>query len=116
MVTDFHTALLVGIRSYRQQILLQLASRLFFSFNRHLAASVSKILVNGQQVLSNTPTAAGFDGENISLVFGANYVSGTTYQTFFNGKVSEIIMFNCNLKNSEIESVDDYLSQKYIIK
>jgi hypothetical protein len=35
---------------------------------------------------------------------------------FFNGYISEIIMFNCVLKNTEINCINQYLSSKYGIK
>ncbi len=59
--------------------------------------------VNPNRVLSN----------NIFVVGSNGY---STKGEFFNGYISEIIIFDRALKNSEIQPIVEYLSRKYSIK
>ncbi len=52
---------------------------------------------------------------NDFFVIGAAFGTGQNCQNYYNGQISEIIIFNRLLKNSEREAVEKYLSQKYNI-
>lgn len=59
---------------------------------------------------SGSPSSLDIDGSSFEI--GAA-LSGTGLQ--FQGLISEIIIFDRNLKNSEITEIQDYLSKKYSI-
>ena len=66
----------------------------------------------------NSDTTSGSTNLKVSdASFRVGTSGNDTANTFiFNGMISEIIIFNRPLKNSEIASVNGYLSQKYNIK
>ncbi len=59
---------------------------------------------------SGSPSSLDIDGSSFQI---GSALSGAGLQ--FQGLISEIIIFDRNLKNSEITEIQDYLSKKYSI-
>ena len=92
--------------------------------------SSAKLYVNStaQTITNNTPTAS-LDNSSFPISLGAfitttttgtppttTTTSSTTANTFFKGKISEIIVFNRRISERERVQVENYLLQKYKIK
>ena len=87
------------------------------TINNNLASNNVSIYTN-----SNTPTTGTTSGGSASLNIGAGHFAiGSRYQNgsmiqYYNGLLSEILVFDRALKIDEIRSVNAYLSKKYSIK
>jgi prepilin-type N-terminal cleavage/methylation domain-containing protein len=79
------------------------------SYVRNLQAATSVVKLNSTTAISATPTIQSFNTDNLNLVIGS--LMGTS--RFFNGYISEIIIFNRVLSNQEQSDVESYLDQKY---
>ena len=92
--------------------------------------SSAKLYVNStaQTITNNTPTTS-LDNSSLPISLGASITttttgtpptttttSSTTANTFFKGKISEIIVFNRRISERERVQVENYLLQKYKIK
>ncbi len=89
-----------------------------------LTAMIMTSNVSNVKVYTNSLTAShqgATDGVNSNRVISNGiFVVGsngyTTKSEFFNGYVSEIIIFDRALKDSEVKAIIEYLSRKYSIK
>ena len=70
-----------------------------------------KVKLNGNQIISASPTIQSLDNTNLLLTIGSLNTTGR----FFNGYISEIVIFQRALKNSEILDVESYLASKWSI-
>lgn len=84
---------------------------------------VDNTQINNISVFNNTNTSStgASSGGNTSLSISANSpfrlaISPYSSAFPFNGFISEVIVFNRNLKQTEIVTINNYLSQKYAIK
>lgn len=86
-----------------------------WTFSRADLAQYFDLYVNGvkqnQSSLANDP----LDLKNNFVSVGAHNYSNS-YISFYNGKISEIIIFNKYLTDEERSSVERYLSKKFAIK
>ena len=86
--------------------------------NHNLAQNVSFYVNRTKATTSNTttsPSSYSISNSNFTIGNGAGGGSGVTNVYFFNGYISEIIIFNRSLKSSEITDIQNYLSKKYNI-
>jgi hypothetical protein len=80
--------------------------------NNELASNNIAIYTNG---VVNTGSSASPSTLNIGANnFSIGGISSATIR-YFDGLISEVIVFNRNLKDSEIRAINSYLSQKYNI-
>ena len=78
--------------------------------NKNLASKMS-LYLNGTAQAGKQPTAV------LPLVSGSIFVGAESVSSnFFNGYISELIVFDRSLTVSEIADVQGYLSRKYSIK
>lgn len=88
-----------------------------WTFSQSNRVNYYDLYVNGKIQTQNSTAGSSstINLKNISLVVGGeNY--GGTYQSFYDGQISEIIIFDRYLSSKERESVEKYLGQKYSIK
>jgi hypothetical protein len=69
---------------------------------------VDTLYVNGQRVLSQSGKLSALGG-----VTGAGTIGEGINHTFFNGEISEILVYNRVLSGDESAAVEHYLAQKY---
>lgn len=69
----------------------------------------STVRLNGSSIITNTPIRAGFDGSD--LYFCVSSLSGTG--RYFNGYISEIIIYSRTLSTQERQDIESYLGQKW---
>jgi hypothetical protein len=69
---------------------------------------VDTLYVNGQRVLSQSGKLSALGG-----VTGAGTIGEGINHTFFNGEISEILVYNRVLSADESAAVEHYLAQKY---
>jgi len=85
------------------------------SLVRDINASSAEVWLNNQQYISETATRPRYEPDSLKLVIGAIYFGGTSYSRYFDGDISEVIIFDRALKNSERIDIQKYLSKKYNI-
>ncbi len=83
----------------------------YSSHVRNLYNNSMKVKLNGNQIISASPTIQSLDNTNLLLTIGSLNTTGR----FFNGYISEIVIFQRALKNSEILDVESYLASKWSI-
>jgi len=71
--------------------------------------SIGKLYYNGTLINTTTFTSLG---SFTNMIVGSRYLSNT-YSNFFNGEIYEIIVYNSGLSNSDRQSVQSYLSNKW---
>lgn len=83
------------------------------TINNNLTTNNISIYTN-----SNTPSLGTTSGGSASLNIGGSafVIGGRLSESFFSGLISEVIVFDRNLKTDEVKSVNAYLSKKYSIK
>ncbi len=79
----------------------------------HRHSSTISLYQNSTLKDSNANTTFARNPDNNFTIGSSNSGTPTFY---YDGYISEIIVFNCALKQTEITSVEQYLSQKYSIK
>lgn len=80
--------------------------------NKNLASNKMSLYLNGTAQSGIQPTAAAVPLISAPIFVGAESVSNN----FFNGYISELIVFDRSLTSAEIADVQGYLSRKYSIK
>ncbi len=94
---------------------VQLNTNYVVSFIRNSSVGTSNFWINGNNVQSGGTTLANFESAGNRLAVGSLYGAGF-FINYFDGDISEIILFKRALKASEKQSVEQYLAQKYSIK
>jgi len=79
------------------------------SYVRNATGNSSIVRLNGTSIMTNDPARPNFDGSVLSLFIGSRY--GTT--AFFDGYISEIIIYSRALNTQERQDVERYLGQKW---
>ena len=74
--------------------------------NKHLAANNSDIYFNGQKFTDTKDTVKELSSDLI-------YIGKNSAGNYFNGYISEIIVFDRALAEYEITAIEQYLSSKY---
>lgn len=69
--------------------------------------------INGPSPKS--PSSYALSSSFLAIGYGGGGGTGATPVYFFNGYISEIIIFNRSLKSSEISDIENYLAKKYAI-
>jgi prepilin-type N-terminal cleavage/methylation domain-containing protein len=82
-----------------------------FSYVRNLTAGTSLVKLNSTIAINSTATIQTFDSTNLTISLGT--LSGSS--RFFQGYISELIIFNRALSDQEKSDVEAYLGQKYNI-
>ncbi len=86
--------------------------------NNSLSTNNISLFFNTNTAVNGTSSGTGPAGLNIdNTVFQIGLLtSGANEHNPFSGLISEIIIFDRNLKNSEIADINSYLSKKYSIR
>ncbi len=84
-----------------------------FIYDIVITSTASNMFING---LSASNSSASFSFLFDVLRVGCRYNSSTGNTAFYNGYISEIIIYNRALNAEERKSVESYLSKKYAIK
>jgi hypothetical protein len=71
------------------------------------------IRINGTDASPSSPDVTENEFSSLSIAIGS---IGYSNIRAFDGQISEIIIFDRDLKSQEVEDVENYLSQKYSIK
>ncbi len=96
-----------------------MASSLTLNTNYIVAIRVNNNLANNITVYTNGVSSTGASVTPASLNIGAEVITlgaRTGAAGHFDGLISEIIIYNRALNNTEISSINSYLSTKYAIK
>ncbi len=86
--------------------------------NHSLTQNVSFYVNRIKATTSTTPTSPSsysVSNSNFTIGNGGGGGGGATNVYFFNGYISEIIIYNRSLKASEVTDIQNYLSKKYSI-
>jgi prepilin-type N-terminal cleavage/methylation domain-containing protein len=94
---------------------VQLNRNYITSFVRNFSTNTSNFWLNNSNVQTGSETLGNFESAGNRLVVGSIYGTGV-FTNYFEGDISEIIVFDRALKNNEKQAVEQYLSQKYSVK
>ncbi len=84
---------------------------------------ITQMVLNGNAIKiysnSNTPISGTLPNNNLGPsgnAFSVGVLTGTPYVNYFLGNISEIIIFDRALKQSEVNDINNYLAKKYSVK
>ena len=74
--------------------------------------STSYLDINAKNMASSTPVSGSFASVTQAAV-GSGYTSGTTLSGYFQGDLSELIVYSGEMSNTEKQKIESYLGIKY---
>jgi hypothetical protein len=83
--------------------------------NADSSGNISSYLNSNTKVQTNSATTSALNLASGLLSIGARAINTSRYSFYSNSLISEIIVFNRDLKPAEVSMINDYLSKKYNI-
>ncbi len=108
--TDWAVATVSSYSTLEPQILT------FLSSKSSLTAQKSSVSIRSGRNVIASPRSTFLQGESSTYYIGYSYNNFNVNYKYYKGLIGEIIIYNRALRNSEIEDVVTYLSNKWNIK